>query len=87
MTFVVPDDVPNRHTTAQLPDDERAEGTICLRLIDPVGTVVVHEHRHPVDRDGVMAIPLPDDATPGTWRLERGHLLRSMVLLPLERKP
>ncbi len=82
MTFTVPTDVPDRHTTAQLPEGERAAGTICLRLFDPNGRLTVHAHREPVDGDGVMNIPLPDDAAPGTWTLMRGVLLRSMFLLP-----
>lgn len=83
MTFRVPDDVPNRHTTAQLPEGERAAGTICVRLWDPNGDLVVHEHHVPVDQEGVLELPMPDDPAPGEWTLARGHLLRSMTLLPL----
>lgn len=83
MTFLVPDEVPNRHTTAQLPPDEQAAGDICLRLFDPHGTLVVHEHRWPVSSEGILDLPLPDNAAPGRWTLMRGPLIRSMILLPL----
>lgn len=84
LSFIVPDDVPDRHTTAQLPPDERAAGTVRVRLTDPAGELVVDVDVD-VDSDGVLELPMPDEPTPGRWTLERGVLLRSMILLPLGR--
>jgi hypothetical protein len=85
VAFRVPDDVPHQHVTAQLPEGERVAGTCCIRLYDPTGLLAVHEHRAPVDAEGVidLAAMLPPGMTPGVWTLKRGPLLRSMTLLPL----
>lgn len=82
VTFLVPDDVPRRYTTAQLPPDERVPGTVKVKLYNPAGELV-SSGDVVVDADGVLTIPLPDDPAPGRWALERGILLRSMTLLPL----
>lgn len=82
VSFIVPTQVPEKHTTAQLDPGDHAAGRVRLRLMNPGGVVVVDQDVD-VDSDGVLAIPLPDDPAPGRWTLERGVLLRSMTLLPL----
>ena len=84
VSFIVPDEVPAKHTTAQLPPDERAVGHVHVWLYGPDDELVL-EGDVDVDADGVLAIPLPDDSAPGRWTLDRGVLVRSMFLLPLER--
>lgn len=79
ISFVVPTDVPERHTTAQLPPMERIRGHVHLRLYAPDGTLAV-ERTVPVDETGTLTIPLPDDPAPGRWELDRSIVLRTYTL-------
>lgn len=80
--FRVPDDVPRRYVTGQLPEDERAPGTVSYRLLRDGGDEV-RAGTLEVDANGVVQLPVSEDDAPGEYALEVGVLLRSMFLLPL----
>lgn len=74
--FDVPDDVPGRHTTGQLPEGERAAGTVRFKLRR--SGELVREGDLAVDADGVVDLPVLEDDQPGSYTLE---------LLPMRPRP
>lgn len=85
--LTLPDDADeDGRRTGQLPEGERAPGTIALRITDDAtAAVVLEESRWPVLDDGVLELPL-EGLAPGRYRVEVGNVLvRSMMLLPLAR--